>query len=693
MRSNSFARSNQEGRKPDHEGGRPLSSSALPHGRASASKPRLATAHLKLAIILTALLAVSFSQAYAQQASSEKAGATQRYTREGIAVEFSVDALAPDKAKAHELLAGTEATVRFKITDTSTGKALSNLRPTAWIDQRESDTAPDAKACREKIQSFLQASFSNRADIDLNTYFVLALNNEPNISVIDPLSGFGNSKLYTLIPLSSPGEDWLLSGDRKRLYVSMPLANQVAVIETATWTVLKNIDAGVKPARLALQHDEKYLWVGNDSNVGGGGGVTVIDTATLKTAAQINTGAGPHDIALTDDDRYAFITNKQDGTLSVIDVRGLARVKDLKTGALPSALAFSSLGKAVYVVHEGDGAIVAVDALKHEVLARMKTQAGLRAIRFTPDGRFGFAVNRSTGTVNIFDVSTNQVVQSVAVGPTPDQLTFTRDFAYVRSSGSEFVNMITLAGLSKETHEVSVNRFPAGQRAPQESAFTSLADAIIPAPEGGSVLVANPADKMIYYYTEGMAAPMGTFQNYRRNPRALLVLDNSLRETSPGVYTTNVRLTGQGRYDVAFLLDSPRLVNCFDLTIKENPDLPGPKEVAIRVEPLLKEGAIHAGESYQLRFRVTDTSTHQAKELKDMGVLVFLAPGIWQQRQWATPLGGGLYEVSFVPPHAGVYYVFFQCPSLGVQFNQLPNFTLQVTKERAATAGTEESKP
>ena len=34
------------------------------------------------------------------------------------------------------------------------------------------------------------------------------------------------------------------------------------------------------------------------------------------------------------------------------------------------------------------------------------------------------------------------------------------------------------------------------------------------------MIVANPADKMIYYYTEGMAAPMGSFQNYRRVPES-----------------------------------------------------------------------------------------------------------------------------------------------------------------------------
>ena len=47
------------------------------------------------------------------------------------------------------------------------------------------------------------------------------------------------------------------------------------------------------------------------------------------------------------------------------------------------------------------------------------------------------------------------------------------------------------------------------------------------------MLVANPADKMIYFYAEGMAAPMGSFQNYRRDPKALLVLENGLRESEP----------------------------------------------------------------------------------------------------------------------------------------------------------------
>lgn len=641
-------------------------------------------------IFIILFLAGAFPRAYAQDKSkaapsqtisAELSRVPQTFTREGVSVEFSIEPMASEKGKATELLAGTEAMVRFKIVDANGGKALSNLRPAAWIDQRGTARGPDARECREKVQSFLQPNFNKRANIDLNTYFILALNHEPNISVIDPLSGFGGSKLYTLVPLRSSGQDWVMSADKKRLYVSMPDAGQVAVIDTTTWKLIDNIDAGAKPSRIALQHDGRYLWVGNDSDVEKESGITAIDTVTLKVAAALKTGAGHHEIAFTEDDSLAFITNRQDGTMSVIDVRKLAKVKDVKVGSLPAALAFSPLSKAIYVANEGEGTIVAVDGSSHEILARMKAHPGLRALRVLPDGRFGFAVNPATNTVYIFDVSANRLIHAVPAGPGADQINFTRQFAYVRSTGSEFVTMIKIDDFAKGDSQVAVTHFPAGEKPPKQSPASSLADAIVPSPEDSAVLVANPADKMIYYYSEGMAAPMGSFQNYKRDPKALLVLDNSLTETASGVYTTSVRLTGSGHYDVAFLLDSPRLVNCFDITVAENPALPR-TEVAIKIEPLLKDPVARVGESYNVRFKVTDSSSNQPKpNLADMGVLIFLAPGVWQQRALAKALGDGVYEMSFVPPEAGVYYVYFQCPSLGVRFNQIAPLNLQAVKQ------------
>ena len=613
---------------------------------------------LKIAILLLTLLAGGVA---AQQKPTDT---SQTYTQEGIAVSFSVDG---------KPMAGREATVRFKVVDSNSGKVLSSLRPAAWIDRRVEGQPTDARQCRDKIQSFLQPSLNRRPEIDLNAYFILALNREPNISVIDPLSGFGGSKLYTLVALPEPGEDWAMSADKRRLYVSMPAANKVAVIDTGSWKIVSSIDAGAKPMRTALQNDNRYLWVSNES------GVTVIDTSTAKVVATIKTGAGPHEITFTQNDSTAFVTNKTDGTLSVIDVRKLALVKNIPTGAQPTSLTFSPLSRTLYVANEGDGTIVAVDGVRFEVVARMKAAPGLRQVRIEPDYRFGFAVNTVKNLVYIFDTASNRLLHAVPVGPAPDQLNFTRQFAYVRSSGSEFVSMIKLANITKEA---AVTRFPAGEKAPKLSSAISPADAIVPAPEDGAVLVANPADKMIYYYSEGMAAPMGSFQNYRRDPKALLVLDNSLVETEPGVYSTVVRVNGTGDYDVAFLLDSPRVVNCFNMKVVDDPDNPQVTTAAMKVEALWKEPTARVGSSFKVRFKATFSVPTKAD---DIGVLVFLAPGIWQYREVAKPLGDGVYEMNFVPPQPGIYYVYFQCPSLGIEYNHVRPITIEAVKDAANT--------
>jgi YVTN family beta-propeller protein len=615
-----------------------------------------------------------------QTATEIALAGAQSYTQEGVTVKFSIEPVHAAKGKPLVLLAGTEARIRFSIADANDGKPISNLHPTAWVDYREEAQAPDAKQCREKIQSFLQSDFSQRPTLDLNTYFILALNRDPSISVIDPLSGFAGSKLYTLVSLPDPGEDWAISADKKRLYVSMPLAGQTAVIDTVTWKVIANVSSGVNPTRIALQPDGRYLWVGNDAPDKPHSAVTVIDTITLRVVAQFKMGAGHHEIGFNGDDSLAFVTNKQNGTVSVIDIRKLARLTTIEVGLLPAALAYSPLSKTVYVVNEGDGSIIAIDGARLKIVARMKVQPGLCAIRFRPSDRFGFVVNRATDSVYIFDVSTNRVVHVVPVGLGADQVTFTRGFAYIHSAGTASVTMIKLSDLGKD-NEAAVTRFPAGERAPGDPAANLWPDAIVPAPEDGAVLVANPADKTIYFYTEGMAAPMGTFENYRRDPKALLVLDMSLRESAPGVYVTTVRLPGPGHYDMAFLLDSPRLVNCFDAAVAENPDQPQSTAVHIAIEPLLNEVPARVGENYHLRFKIRQADSKQTESaLKDMGVLIFLAPGIWQQRELARPVEDGAYEVNFEPPQAGTYYVYFQCPSLNVRFSQITPLVLQAVK-------------
>jgi len=603
--------------------------------------------------------------------------APQKFEREGVEVEFTIEPIKEDGKSSSEVMEAKEALVRFKIHDKASKTPLSGVKPAVWLTQRvEGDT--DATQCREKIQSFLQGSLRSRPDVDLNTYYVLALNDEPNITVIDPLLGFGSSKLLTLVMLKSPGEDWAQKNSDEKLFVSMPASNQIAAVDTSTWKVVANLDTGKKPTRVRLQPDERYLWVGND---GEPSGVTVIDTTTLKVVGQVATGNGHHELEFSSDSRFAFVTNEQDGTVSVIDIQKLAKVKDLKTGPITS-IAFSKLANALYLANGADGSITVVDTRSQNIATRIQAKPGIKNVYFAPGGRWGFAPNAKENVVHIFDASTNRLAKTITVDKGPDQVTFTDAFAYVRSSGSTEVSMIRLSTLNAET---DVAKFPAGQSAPAEAAADmSVADVMVPAPEGNSVLIANPADGIIYYYQEGMAAPMGSFQNYRRSPRAVMVVDRSLRESTSGVYTTTTKLPKSGIYDVAFLLDSPRVTHCFSAEAKPNPDIAHEKKVAVRIEYLNKDKQLRVGEDYKLRFKLVDTATSKAKsDVNDVRVLTMLSSATWQKRDFAKSVGDGVYELDIKVPQTGSYLIFVESRSQGVSFRQLPYLTLQTT---AATA-------
>ena len=615
------------------------------------------------------LLALAAALAAGPPPPGVEAPAAQRAVRQGIAVELTATGL----ETAGGLSEGKDATFRFRITDPA-GLPLSGVRPAAWAEPLRGAAADAASDCTAEVEKLVSGSLLSRPEVDLNTYYVLALNDDASVSVVDPLFGFGGSQLLTLIGLDSPGEDWALSADRTRLFVSQPAAGRVAVIDTASFQRLANLPVGPGAGRLALQPDGARLWVALED------GVAAVDTRDLAVT-HLATGRGPHDLAVSDDSRLVFVTNREAGTLSLIDTAGPARLADLPVGAAPAAVAFSPLAQAAYVTSEEGGAIVAVDGRRREVVARLAADPGVRGIGIAPGGRLGFAVNPRGRRVYVFDTSLNRVVQTAAVDGEPDQVTFSSRLAYLRLRGSDAVLMVPLDRVGEEGAAVPVADFPAGQNPPGKGRRPSLASSIVQAPGEDAVLVANPADRSVYYYREGMAAPMGSFSNYGREPRSVLVVDRSLRERAPGVYEAIGRPRHAGRYRVAFFLDAPRTVQCFAVTVAEDPVLAERRrrERPVAVEPLIADRTALAGQPFSLRFRLTDPDTGgPADGLEDVTVLAFRAPGTWSVRQTARRVEAGVYEVRFAPPRAGSYYVSIQCPSRHLPFNRTPQVVLEV---------------
>jgi YVTN family beta-propeller protein len=581
-----------------------------------------------------------------------------------------------------ELREGDDVRFRFTLTDAG-GVGLANTHPAAWLTPRAQGEPRDALGAAKVIARFLRGDRLFRPTLDLNVFYVLTMNDDASLTVVDPFFGFGNSRLLALVPLKGNAEDWALSEDQGRLYVATPSSDQITVIDTSRWDKVATVAPVPRPSRLALQPDGHYLWAVY-SAPGGESGVAAIATNGTKLVRLIATGKGTHEIAFDRDGSHVFVTNRDDGTVTMVDVRTLTKVIDLRTGKGPASIAYSSASQMLYVTHEQEGTIAVLDPRALAVVGHMRAEPGLGQVRFAPGGRLGFAVNPKANVLHILDSAVGRILQTVDTVEEPDSVSFAGRLAYVHHRASATVRVVPIDGLGLEGKPVSVLDFPGGRNSPnRRDTLPSLASSIVPASGESAVLVANPADKTIYFYKEGMAAPMGSFSNYNRMPRAVLTVDRSLRERRPGVYETVARLPAPGEYNLAFLLDRPRITNYFDVTVKPDPERVKRAKSAILIEVQDKVPDLVVGMPARLRFRIADRGTGQAKNgLQDVTVLTF-SPGGWQRRYRAAPCGEGTYAIEMTPPRPGVYYFYAESPTAGAQLNQHWFLTLNVTPKEA----------
>ena len=236
--------------------------------------------------------------------------------------------------------------------------------------------------------------------------------------------------------------------------------------------------------------------------------------------------------------------------------------------------------------------------------------------------------------------------------------------------------MINLATLGKGK-TATVQSFAAGESAPNQAGNLVIADSVVAAANEGTVFVVNPSDGSTYYYMEGMNAPSSNYRVFGSNPRAVTVVDRSLKEVEPGVYAGRVKIPVAGNYDVAFMLNNPKLLHCFSVQAKANP------QIRKTLDPLAVEfdersRSVLAGTNLGLRFKLVDPATGLAKPgIKDASVMYFLAPGRGRTEVPVKDVGDGVYEADLQLPLPGAYYVYVGIPSMKLDYGKLPFFTLQ----------------
>ncbi|MBI4728065.1 MAG: bifunctional YncE family protein/alkaline phosphatase family protein [Acidobacteria bacterium] len=150
-----------------------------------------------------------------------------------------------------------------------------------------------------------------------------------------------------------------LSPDGSRLYVALPTANAIAVLDSGTLEVLGQIEGVPAPFGLVATEGTVFAsnWRGRD--------VSAIDLAA-RSVSSIPVGDHPEGMAVSPDGARILVANSNDATLSVIDVasRSVASIPvalypDTPTDS-PSAVTFGPDGRA-YVAVSASNAIAVLE--------------------------------------------------------------------------------------------------------------------------------------------------------------------------------------------------------------------------------------------------------------------------------------------------------------------------------------------
>ena len=610
----------------------------------------------------------------------------QTHTQDNLKLELSFNA---SNSKVDPVKTQMVHSLKLKLSDSQTHQALRQGKPKAWLALRRSEQVATETSCEAKVRNFASGQLSTRADVDLNSYFLLTLNQDKTVAFINPQVAWSSSKLEGIVQLPAQGLDWALTKDGKWLYVTMPDAAAVALIDTTTHSLVTTISTGVssKPTRIALSPDGQSVWVGLD----GSAKVAVIGRNEKPKVNIVNVAEGLHHISFTPDSKLAVVTNTKANSVSVIEVVNLKKLADIKVGSTPLKAAWIDKAERFYVASVNNSAISVVDPVKMIVDTQIDVGRGVVDVAADPQGRYVWVVNQIEAKAYVIDSATNAKIAFANLTAEPDQIAFTADYAYFRGLGSEKFALVNRKQLDKlpaqasgeqqgALAELPATQIQAGEKPPSALPETiGVATMIAPVPEQNGVMIANAPSKTIYYYVEGMMVTMGTLDNYRRIPKALMILDRSLREIAPGVFEAPVTVEKPGNYDVAVMLDQPRVIHCFTAKLEDNADTPKQKDQAkVKLELLPLKTQPQAKAETLLSFKLQDAASGKPiTGVQDARLLAFEPSGLWQKREWLQEIDVGTYQAVVVFPHAGRFNLLVEAKSQELGFTDQ---TLTVVK-------------
>lgn len=575
--------------------------------------------------------------------------------REGVQLNVRVEALDVDAPLLPQ--AGQQVRILLDGKRLADEQPISNWRIGAWLDRETDIMSGSVPVCGQRVSRYLSGNLMQRPLLDLTGYYVLSLNAEPSVSVLDPSVSFsGRSSLYGSMQLDGHGFDWIKTSDDMRLFVALPNEKKLAIADLQILKVLRHLTLTGQPTRLALQPGERLLWVGLTGTSVQENAVEVIDTLADQSIAHIPLPNGYHEIVFSSDGRHVYITNRQNRSLTIIDAKKLAIIREIDLGFEPLSLAFADRESILWIVDAKAGKIHRYNTQGKSVDYVM-LESGLGPIQLTPDSRYALVVNPSQHRVYALDVAAAREKHRVTVPGQPYDIMFSEQFAYIRTLQSEQVGLLSLNSLEGEQPIVKFVPAGAGKLADTNNLLRASTMALTL--DRAGAFFATPSEHTLHHYMEGMNAPRSGLRTYGHTPMSALVMQRGLREVQPGQYSAVIRLPSAGRMVLALSSESPVLRECLRLKI-ESP-VSNKADVAITAH-WLSEGVQKVKQGDLVDFRVKIDNNDNEATIDRVWLRIVPAQG-GTSIMWPLQVDSKAQNEWFVSgklTQSGGYYVYLE---------------------------------
>ena len=225
------------------------------------------------------------------------------------------------------------------------------------------------------------------------------------------------AKLERVLPGGSDPEQFDLSADGRRLYVSNEDSNEATIVDIASGEVLKTIAVGREPEGVRVSRDGKLVYVTGETDHD----VTVLDADDGIVIATIGVGLRPRDAIFSPDGSHAYVSSEMGHSISVIDVNAHKVVSTigLDDTAKPVGMAIRSDGKRLFVANGRGQTVSEIDLDTLQVLRSVAVGPRAWGIALSSDERFLYAANGPSDDVSVIDVESLQEIARIKVGETP----------------------------------------------------------------------------------------------------------------------------------------------------------------------------------------------------------------------------------------------------------------------------------